>query len=92
MWEVDSAAIRSAAPGALTAFVNGVHVILIDGDHAYAGTQSLAIRKTDDGQRTLQLADGSTAQLLPSGDALDLRFAGGEHVMLRRQPARSGTP
>ncbi len=87
---MDSAANRAGAPGALTAFVNGVHVILIDGDDAYAGSQSLRMTKRENGVRALQLANGSTAELTPAGEGLDLAFATGGHVRLHKQAAKAG--
>jgi hypothetical protein len=87
VWVVDSAANRSTAPGALLAFVNGVHVIVLDGDDAYAGATLLKLATGENGARTLQLADGRSAQLVPAGDALDLRFSTGEHALLRKQSA-----
>jgi hypothetical protein len=89
VWMVDSAASRATAPAALLAFVNGVHVMVVDGDEAYAGTTLLKLTKSENGSRTMQLADGRSAELVPAGDAFDLRFSTGEHAMLRKQ---SGSP
>ena len=87
VWVVDSAANRGTAPAALLAFVNGLHVIVIDGDDAYAGTTQLKLAAGEHGARTLQLADGRSAELVPAGDAIDLRFSTGEHALLRKQGA-----
>ncbi len=88
VWELDDAASRASAPAALLAFVNGVHVMVVDGDDVYAGTQKLDAAKTNDGARALPIAADPGAQLIQDGDALSVRFAGGETVRLRRQPPR----
>lgn len=91
VWEADSTASRAAAPATLLAFVNGVHVVLLDGADAYAGTQALESSAGEGTTRTLHVADGLTAQLVPVGDALDMRFSSGEHVLLRKRGAANGS-
>jgi hypothetical protein len=84
VWEIDGSAGRTASPAAMLAFVNGMHVLVIDGDDVFAGTQRLKSNRAPDGVRTLQLADGSSADLVPNGDAFELRFASGERIPLRK--------
>lgn len=90
VWEIDGSAGRAASPAAMLAFVNGMHVLVIDGDDVFAGMQQLKANRAPDGVRTLQLADGSSADLVPSGATFELRFASGERIPLRKQPAHSG--
>ncbi len=96
VWEADSVASRAAAPAALVAFVNGVHVMIVDGDDAYAGMTRLALASTAGGARALRFANGLSAELLPAGDAGDtgdamsLRFSSGETLRLRRRGAERG--
>lgn len=90
VWEIDGSAGRSASPAAMLAFVNGMHVLIIDGDDVFAGTQQLRSNRAPDGVRTLQLADGASADLVPSGEMLELRFASGERIPLRKQAVHAG--
>jgi hypothetical protein len=90
VWEIDGSAGRQTSPAALLAFVNGMHVLIIDGDDVFAGTQRLKSNRAPDGVRTLQLADGSSADMVPNGEAFELRFASGERIPLRKQAARAG--
>ncbi|MDB4892932.1 MAG: hypothetical protein JWL61_4787 [Gemmatimonadetes bacterium] len=89
VWEIDGSAGRAASPAALLAFVNGMHVLIIDGDDVFAGTQLIKSNRAPDGVRTLQLADGSSADLVPNGDAFELRFASGERIPLRKHAGAS---
>ncbi|MGZ8379741.1 MAG: hypothetical protein ACXW0Z_21145 [Gemmatirosa sp.] len=88
VWELDSADSRASAPAALQAYVHGLHVMVVDDETAYAGMTRLTGREAAEGGRTYHLADGTEARLAPAGDAMELRFAGGAAVHLRRQPAR----
>lgn len=88
VWEIDRAADRAAAPAALLAYVNGLHVMVLDGDDAYAGMTRLRAGSGTNGARTLKLAGGTEVELVAAGDAVELRFAGGEAISLRRQAAR----
>src|SRR5689334_5263419 len=88
VWEADRAEDRANAAATLLAFVNGVHVVVVDGDDAYAGMTRLRAARAPDGHRTLALANGLSAQLVPVGDVMELRFSSGEALPLRRQPER----
>ena len=37
VWEVQGSDDRTAVPGSIVAFVNGVHVMVVDGDRVFAG-------------------------------------------------------
>lgn len=89
VWELDAPADRAAAPAALVAFVNGVHVIVVDGDDVYAGTEKLTAKPGDGGARRLRLPADSSAQLVSEGDALSVRFTSGESVRYRKQAPRA---
>jgi hypothetical protein len=82
---VDSAGDRATAPAALLAYVNGLHVMVLDDDEAFAGMTPLRAERGADGMRTFHLANGLDAQLVEQGDALQLRFTGGEAVTMRRR-------
>ncbi len=88
VWEADHAADRGTAPAALLAFVNGLHVLVVDGDDAYAGMTRLVAEPAGDGRRTLALANGLSAELAPVGEVMELRFSSGETLAMRRQAAR----
>jgi len=85
VWELENPADRASAPAAMTAFVNGVHVVVVDGDDIYAGTGKLAAGKAEAGARVLPIA-ADTARLVAEGEALTLRFASGTTARLRRRP------
>ena len=41
VWEVQASEDRADVPGSIVAFVNGVHVMVVDGDRVYAGMTTL---------------------------------------------------
>lgn len=90
VWVVDSAASRAEAPGAMLAFVNGLHVMVIDGDDIYAGTTKLRLHPSPDGGRMMDLGGGQTARLVQSGAGYELHFSSGETVRLRKQSDNGG--
>lgn len=85
VWEIDSAHSRRFAPAVLLAFVSGTHVLVVDGDATYAGMQVTHGGKAPDGGQPLALAGSIEATLAPAGDAMQVRFASGETVVLRRR-------
>jgi hypothetical protein len=85
VWAVDSTADRATAPAALLAYVNGLHVMVLDDDEAFAGMTQLRADRDADGMRTFHLANGLDAQLVEQGDALQLRFTSGETITMRRR-------
>ncbi|MEO8623452.1 MAG: hypothetical protein ABI625_20415 [bacterium] len=73
VWELDTPDDRTTAPAAMAAFVNGVHVVIVDGNDVYAGTEK---------RNAKQLG------LSPDGDRMTARLTTGETVRLRRQAPR----
>jgi hypothetical protein len=88
VWELDGSAGRERSPAAMLAYVNGLHVLVLDGNEAFAGMTRLRAEKGPDGHKTFRLADGLTAELAPAGDAMELRFSTGESISMRRRDAR----
>jgi hypothetical protein len=86
VWEIDRDAERQAMPGAVLAYVNGLHVVVLDGKEAYAGMTRLVAESRADGARAFKLPSGLEAVLSPSGpDQLQLRFSSGESVAMRKK-------
>jgi hypothetical protein len=88
VWEADRAEDRVNAAASLVAFVNGLHVVVVDGDDVYAGTTRHRASTGDEGARALSLVHGLRAELVPVGEVLELRFSSGETLPMRRQPER----
>lgn len=88
VWELDGAVGREGSPAAMLAYVNGLHVLVLDGDDAFAGMTRLRAEKGPDGNKTFKLADGLTAELAEAGDAMELRFSTGESIPMRRREVR----
>lgn len=82
--EVAAPEDRATAPGAVAAFVNGLHTVVVDGKDAFAGQTRLTGTTSDSGL-TLPLAGGLTANLVPAGDDFRLTFSTGEAVAMRRR-------
>ena len=87
VWELDRADDRAAAKGALLAFVSGTHVLLVDGNDTYAGMRLTSGGKAPDGGQPLALGGGIEATLAPAGETMELRFASGETLPLRKRVA-----
>jgi hypothetical protein len=85
VWELDRTEDRATAQAALLAYVNGLHVMVLDGNTAYAGMTRLEAAKGADGNQTLTLANGLKAELVRAGEAVELRFSSGELVPLRKR-------
>jgi hypothetical protein len=83
VWEVQGAEDRAYIPGSIVAFVNGVHVMVVDDDHVYAGMTALETRSGSDGAKTITFASGLTADLVPSAQGGEMRFSSGERVPVR---------
>jgi hypothetical protein len=81
VWEIQTPAERASVPGSIVAFVNGVHVMVVDGDQIYAGMTTLATKRGANG-RTITFPSGLTADLVSSGQSAELRFSSGERVMV----------
>ena len=72
-------------PGSIVAFVNGVHVMVVDGNEIYAGMTTLATKSGADGGRTITFPSGLTADMVSSGKGAELRFSSGERVMVHER-------
>jgi hypothetical protein len=87
VWEVEASEDRAAVPGAIVAFVNGVHVMVVGDDRVYAGMTVLETKSGSDGAKTITFASGLTADLIPSADGGEMRFSSGERVPVRAREA-----
>ena len=90
VWELDSAASRAAAPAALLAYVNGLHVVVVDGSTVYAGMTRLEAVRAAGGGWKLQLPGGLEAALIPTTNAMELTFSSGEKIGMHRRQAKEG--
>jgi hypothetical protein len=82
VWEVRDAGDRASVPGSIVAFVNGVHVMVVDGSRVYAGMTELTARDGEGGARTIAFPSGLSADLVPSADGGELRFSTGERIAI----------
>lgn len=90
VWAVHAEGTRTSPPAAaLAAFVNGLHVVVVDGNTAYAGMTRLEARAEEGGPPAFTLANGLRAELSRAGDSAQLRFSSGEVLSLRRQTTKS---
>jgi hypothetical protein len=87
VWEVQASDDRDYIPGAIVAFVNGVHVMVIDGDTVFAGMTPIATKSGSGGAKTITFASGLTAEMVLSAQGTEMRFSSGERVPVR---ARQG--
>jgi hypothetical protein len=86
VWAVEgSVGDRARAKGELLAFVSGTHALVVDGNDTYAGMRLTRGGKAPDGGQPLAPAGGIEATLAPAGDSLQLRFASGETLSLRKR-------
>lgn len=86
VWAVPGPDDRAQVPGAVVAFVNGVHVFVLDGDRVFAGMSELAAATGANGTRVITFASGLSADLVPAADGMEMRFSSGERVVLRARP------
>ena len=85
VWEVPGPDDRAQVPGAILAFVNGVHVMVVDGDRIYAGMTELTTKAGADGAQTITFPSGLSADLVPAARGGELRFSSGERVAIRER-------
>jgi hypothetical protein len=83
VWEVQPSEERAYIPGSIVAFVNGVHVMVVDDDRVYAGMTPLAISNGSNGGKTITFSSGLTAEMVTSAQGAEMRFSSGERVPLR---------
>jgi hypothetical protein len=79
---------RGTAPAAVIGFVHGLHAFVLDGDRVFAGMTPLNAPRGQNGVRTLMLANGLSAQLVPVSSGFNLQFSSGESIALHEQAAR----
>jgi hypothetical protein len=72
-------------PGAIVAFVNGVHVMVVDDDRVFAGMTPLESKSGSGGARTITFASGLSAEMVPSAQGAEMRFSSGERVPVRER-------
>jgi hypothetical protein len=87
VWEVQAPEDRAYIPGSIVAFVNGVHVMVVDDDTVFAGMTPLVAKSGSGGTKTITFASGLTAEMVPSAQGAEMRFSSGERVPVR---ARQG--
>jgi hypothetical protein len=92
VWEIDHADDRAGAPAALLAYVSGVHLMVLDGDDAFAGMTHLVAQPTPGGGRMIRISPTLGADLAPTADGMELRFSSGETVPMRKKVAGRTTP
>ena len=86
VWEIDRAAGWAAMPGAVLAYANGLHVMVVDGKEVFAGMTRFDAESRPNGARAIKLAGGLEALLVPDGEEkMDLRFSIGESIPLLKK-------
>ena len=85
VWAVEGPDDDASVPGAVVAFVNGVHVMVVDGDRVYAGMTELQAKAGSGSAKVVTFPSGLTADLTPSPQGLELRFSSGERVLAREK-------
>jgi hypothetical protein len=91
VWEIDQGN-RAMAAGAVLAYVNGLHVLVLDDGEVSAGMTPVKTAPKPDGGLNLKLESGVEATLTPAAaDRLELRFASGESVSMRKKQTAGGT-
>jgi hypothetical protein len=86
VWEIQAPDERTAVSGSIVAFVNGVHVMVIDGDRIYAGMTELTAKGGPAGAQTISFPSGLSADMVRGGQGTELRFSSGERVTVRERP------
>lgn len=90
VYELDGVEQRANAGASVLAYVEGLHVMVLDGNDAYAGMSKLRAEKGADGLRTFHLSGGLEASIVSSGDNLQLRFSSGETIPLKKRDPNAG--
>ncbi|HZM60259.1 MAG TPA: hypothetical protein VFB85_10690 [Vicinamibacterales bacterium] len=85
IWEIQSPSERAMVSGSIVAFVNGVHVMVVDGDRVFAGMTELATKAGTNGGQTITFPSGLSADLVPSAQGAELRFSSGERVLVHER-------
>ena len=82
VWAVQNPNDRAATAGSIVAFVNGIHVMVVDGDQIYAGMTELTTKQGAGGGRRIAFPSGLSADLVPGAQGAELRFSTGERVAI----------
>lgn len=85
VWIIANPDERASAPGAILAFVHGLHSFVLDGNDAYLGMTRVQARRGENGARVIAVPGAGEVQLVAVGDSLELRFPSGETVPLIRR-------
>ncbi|WP_310571481.1 DUF4852 domain-containing protein [Gemmatimonas sp.] len=89
VWTISQPENRATAAAALEAMVYGAHVLLTDGDDAYAGTTRRRMERQSNGTWSLALPNGAQATIDRSDSALVLHLPSGATVPLSVQRGAS---
>lgn len=89
VWVVANPDDRAAAPGAILAYIHGLHTFVLDGNDAYLGMTHVQARKGENGARVFALPGAGEVQVIATGDSLEIRFPGGETVPLTRRRSQA---
>lgn len=91
LWTLAEAQLSDApSPADLAAFVEGLHVFVLDGDKVYAGSLRHDGKRQPDGSLQFALPGGRQARLSPDGDGMALHLGEGEPARLVRQADPAG--
>jgi hypothetical protein len=85
VWAVEGPDDDASVPGTIVAFVNGLHVVVVDGDRVYAGMNELQAKPGTGSAKVVTFPSGLTADLTPSAQGMELRFSSGERVLAREK-------
>lgn len=90
VWVLDSTASRAAAPAAMLAYANGLHVLVLDGDEVYSGMTRLQTTQVGGDTLELRLPGELQARLAPNGDSMELTFSTGERIGMHKRQKEEG--
>lgn len=86
VWELAEARVdETPSPADIAAFVEGLHVFVLDGDRIHAGNIRHDARRAEDGSLVLTLAGGVQARLAKEGDGHVLHLGEGTPARLQRR-------
>jgi hypothetical protein len=90
VWVLDSAASRAAAPAAMLAYANGLHVLVLDGGKVYSGMTRLQTTRVGGDTLELRLPGSLQARLTPNGNSMELTFSTGERIGMHKRQQEEG--
>jgi hypothetical protein len=89
VWEIDGTGDREATPAAVLAYINGLHVFVLDQGEAFAGMTRLRGERGSNGGHVFHLPNGLDAEVVPAGEGMELRFSSGESLPLRKRSSEA---